>query len=94
MNLPAYDVAYFLALHTIPEQRRQVEKEILEHYLETLSIPGYGWDELVTDYRLSIIHQTIWPVFFHDFTPKEGWLALVKRVMLAFEDWGCEELLK
>jgi thiamine kinase-like enzyme len=93
VNLPAYDVAYFLALHTIPDQRRQMEKEILQHYLDTLSIYGYGWDELVADYRLSIYQQTIWPVFFHDFTPREGWLALVKNILSAFTDWNCEELL-
>jgi thiamine kinase-like enzyme len=80
VNLPAYDLAYFLALRTLPEQRRQVERKILQHYLETLCIEGYGLEELVTDYRLSIIQQTIWPVFFHDFTP-------------AFVDWNCEELL-
>lgn len=93
VNLPTYDLSYFLALRTLPDLRRQVEKDVLQHYLETLRNDGYGWDELVYDYRLSIIQQTIWPVFFHDFVPRDSWRSLLQKIMSAFADWNCEELL-
>lgn len=93
VNLPTYDLSYLLALRVNSEQRRQTEKEILRNYLQMLSIDGYGWNELANDYRLSIIQQTVWPVFFHDFAPKDSWLALLQKIMGAFTDWNCGELL-
>lgn len=93
IDLPTYDLSYLLALHTSPELRNKVEKRLLGQYHTKLGVTQYSFEQLMADYRLSILFQTIWPVFFHLFTPKNIWIPLHNNIMQAFEDWGCEGLL-
>ncbi len=94
IDLPTYDLSYLLALRTAPELRGEIEKRLLEQYHEALGVEKYSFTQLTKDYRLSILFQTIWPVFFHSFTPKDIWMPLYHHIMQAFDDWECEELLR
>ena len=93
VNLPTYDLAYMLALRMFPERRARIEQDILRHYHAHLNIPGYTWQDLLNDYRLAVVYQTIWPIFWHRFVATEVWFQFWEDIMSAFEDLGCEELV-
>jgi hypothetical protein len=62
--------------------------------LEGHGIRGYDLDALWHDYRLAVVEQLALPVF--QVKIKLGpwiWWGHFERIMLAFEDLGCEELL-
>ena len=91
------DLAYMMAVHWYPERRRLLERRYLELYHATLVKAGvtrYGFDALWEDYRLSVVWQLVIPVW--QCSMKLGawiWWGHLERVMLAFEDLGCAELL-
>ena len=93
INFPTYDLSYLLALHTKPEIRKKIEKKLLEQYHAALGVYKYSFEQLIDDYRISILFQTVWPVFFHSFAPQEIWKPLHNNIVEAFDDWSCEELL-
>lgn len=54
----AYDLAYFMSGSMPPEQRRAGERAALERYHETLiggGVRGYPFDQLLADYRASLM---------------------------------------
>ena len=54
----AYDLAYFISGSMPPDQRRAGERAALERYHETLTaggVRGYSFDELLADYRASLM---------------------------------------
>jgi hypothetical protein len=54
----AYDLAYFMAGSMPPEQRRAGERAALERYHDTLTgggVRSYSFDELLVDYRASLM---------------------------------------
>jgi aminoglycoside phosphotransferase (APT) family kinase protein len=54
----AYDLAYFMSGSMPPEQRRAGERAALERYHETLTgggVRSYSFDELLADYRASLM---------------------------------------
>lgn len=93
VNLPAYDLAYMIALQNYPERRHRLEKEILKGYFINLSLPSYSWSQFWDDYRMSVVFHTIWPVFFYRTIPNHIWYQMLEQVMSAFEDLACEEFL-
>ena len=62
--------------------------------LEAHPVRGYSLDALRQDYRLAVVEQLALPVF--QSAIKLGpwiWWGHLERIMLAFEDRGCQELL-
>lgn len=93
INLPTYDLAYMLALRMYPERRARMEDEMLEQYHAALDLDDYDVAQLREDYRLSVVYHTLWPIFWHRFTPDSIWFQHLEQIMSAFDDLGCEELL-
>ena len=91
------DLAYMMAVHWYPERRRLLERRYLELYHAALlegGVAGYGFDALWEDYRLSVVWQLVIPVW--QCSLKLGawiWWGHLERVMLAFDDLGCADLL-
>ena len=97
VDVAVRDLAHMMAFFWFPEHRGQHEVPLLRFYLERLQAHGvrdYTWDKLFDDYRLSVIRLIFHPswqwqngedvskVWFH-----------FERIMLAFEDLQCAELL-
>ena len=93
IDLPTYDLAYLLALRMPKEKRNQIEMNCLKEYHLRLGISAYSFEQLLEDYRLSILFHTIWPPFFQSFSTPESWLPLFDNIMQAFDDWNCTSLL-
>lgn len=97
IDVAADDLAYMMALHWYPERRARLERRHLARYHETLveqGVAGYDFQALWDDYRLSVVWQLSVPVW--QCSLKIGpwvWWSHLERIMLAFEDLGCEELL-
>jgi thiamine kinase-like enzyme len=97
IDTPTDDLAYMMALHWYPERRALLERRLLECYHKALvnaGVAGYDFDALWEDYRLSVVWQLTIPVW--QCSLKFGawiWWGHLERVMLAFEDLGCAELL-
>ncbi|MBI3972547.1 MAG: phosphotransferase [Chloroflexi bacterium] len=91
------DLAYMLALQWFPERRRRLERPLLERYHTRLvagGVAGYDRDALWCDYRLSVLWGfTKVARCWVEGWPTAVWWGHLERVMLAYEDLGCEELL-
>jgi hypothetical protein len=59
------DVAYLLGQSLSVQDRREHEEALLRTYHETLvdhGVGGYGWDELMEDYRRSVLFGLAYPL--------------------------------
>jgi thiamine kinase-like enzyme len=98
LDLGAQDLAYMMAVHWYPERRRRLEALLLRRYHEALlthGVTGYDFGALWLDYRLSVIWQLRVPVW--QSSVKLGpwiWWSHLERILQAFDDLGCEELLE
>ena len=96
-GLGAMDLAYMLALHWFPERRKNYELNLLKHYHKNLVANGvrnYTVDDLIYDYRVSIIEYLSFPAWqYHVNTPAIIWWPQLECILNAFEEWKCEELL-
>lgn len=98
LDLGAEDLAYMMAVHWYPERRRRVEAPLLRRYHDALAsngVTGYSFEALWEDYRLSVIWQLAVPVW--QSSVKLGpwiWWSHLERIVQAFDDLGCEELLE
>lgn len=81
-----------------PERRRRVEAPLLRRYHDALAsngVTGYSFQALWEDYRLSVIWRLAVPVW--QSSVKLGpwiWWSHLERILMAFDDLGCEELLE
>lgn len=97
LDLGVQDLAYMMAVHWYPERRRRLETTLVRRYHEGLlthGVTGYDFGALWLDYRLSVVWQLRVPVW--QSSVKLGpwiWWSHLERVLQAFEDLGCEELL-
>lgn len=93
----AQDLAYMLAMHWYPEQRRRAEAPLLDRYHDALAaygVVGYGRDALADDYRRSVLWQIRRPVVQAALNlPPVIWWNNFERTMLAVDDLGCRDLL-
>jgi hypothetical protein len=70
---------------------------LLGRYHQQLLAAGvtdYGWEELWWDYRLCVLRKLFLPP--HQWATGHSpsiWWNHLQRVLLAFDDLGCEELL-
>ena len=91
------DLANMMAVHWYPDRRRRLEARLLDHYHQALvnvGVRGYSPEALRQDYRLSVVGQLGVPVFQHAARlPAMIWWSHLERILLAFADVGCEELL-
>ena len=98
----AGDVAWFMMYCMPPEQRRNLEKDVLKAYHSTLVENGvreYTFEQCLHDYRLSMLQliQRIIPAGAHlDFTNERGSAVIsqvFERTSAALVDLNVEELL-
>jgi len=93
----ARDLAYMMAVHWYPERRRRFERALLLRYQRTLEAHGvaaYDMDALWRDYRLALIQSIGTPLSQAAAgLPPLVWWGHLERVMLAYEDLDCEELM-
>jgi hypothetical protein len=91
------DLAYMMALHWYPDQRRRVERHLLDHYHAALlahGVIGYDRRALDYDYRLSVLWQATTPVWqATNNIPPWIWWNNLERIFLAIDDLGCRDLL-
>ncbi|HEX2034747.1 MAG TPA: aminoglycoside phosphotransferase [Chloroflexota bacterium] len=91
------DLAYMLALQWYPERRRRLERPLLTRYHQRLlagGVTAYGWEELWTDYRWSVIWGlTKVAQCWAEGWPTPIWWGHLERALLAYDDLGCSDLL-
>lgn len=91
------DLSYLMALHWYPDLRRARESHLLDVYHAELlarGVTGYDRRALQDDYRLSVLWQTMTPVWQHNGKiPSWIWWSHLARIHLAADDLGCRELL-
>ena len=94
------DLSYMMVHWWDPERRRELEMPVLREYHASLrrrGVCGYGWDELLRDYRLCAVQSlyvaTEWCVKEEDRARmKWVWLPQLRKSMAAFFDLHCDEL--
>lgn len=91
------DLAYMIAPFWYPERRARQEQDLLRYYHDVLSargVTGYSWEQCHLDYRVSVISNLFWPIFWWKYgLPQAIWWHNMERLLLAFDDLNCAELL-
>ncbi|HEX2214436.1 MAG TPA: phosphotransferase, partial [Mycobacterium sp.] len=102
VGLPARDLAYFTATSLEPEERAQIERELVEHYHRALleyGVGNYDLDTCWTDYRLGVVQAPLLVALGTAFatTTERGdemMLAMLSRGCQAIRDLGTLELIE
>ncbi len=99
VSFAAEDLAHLMALYWEKEHRQRMEKDLLTRYHQGLirhGVENYKWTECWNDYRLAVILRVLFmPMWFWvTGSPDSWWQRSLVRVMQAFEDLGCLELLE
>ena len=97
VDVGARDLAYLIALHWYPSQRRELEQSLLRHYHEQLMTHGvknYSFDELWLDYRRGAVRNLTMPIiFWNQGMAVERWWPRLECALASYRDLECEELL-
>jgi hypothetical protein len=97
IGFPTNDLAYMMAVQWYPERRQRLERALLDHYHEVLlenGVRSYSRADMQENYRLSVLWQTVTPVFHAALKlPPVIWWNNFQRIMAAVDDLGCRELL-
>jgi len=97
-GLGAYDLAYMMALHWFPARRGRYERGLLERYHAALrrnGVSNYGFDDLLYDYRISIVQLLFTPIYQSVVKLQAGiWYNHIERIFSAFDDMDCEAILR
>ncbi|HEX2914030.1 MAG TPA: hypothetical protein VH186_24715 [Chloroflexia bacterium] len=99
--LGANDLAYLMVPWWEPEQRRELEFKVLRQYhatLQTRGLQDYSWEALLHDYRLCVIQSLYVPAnWCVDARERREmrwlWTKQLERVMSAYFELGCAEVL-
>lgn len=100
VHLGASDLVNLVATSWTQEQRDedQREEQILQRYyqgLQNYGVQGYSWEDLLVDYRLSIIEWLLQPLQDRmDGVSKNSWWYKMQCLVEAFHDWHCMDLLE
>jgi len=98
IDLAPKDLAHMMALFWFPEQRRFLEKPLLEQYYDRLcenGVSDYSWEQLWSDYRLCVIRKLFHPAWQWDTGHEPNiWWNHLERVMMAYEDLECSALVR
>jgi hypothetical protein len=98
-DISGYDLVNLCATFWTSEQRNEGQREenILRQYhaaLQRYGVSNYSWDELLTDYKLSLIFWLLMPVQdCYGGARKLYWWPKMQCLAAAFREWRCEELL-
>lgn len=97
VNIGTNDLAYMMAVFWHPARRQWLEESLVKHYHNQLlahGIQNYTWDDCWYDYRLAIVGNLFMPAWWwkHN-TPAFLWWHRLERLMMAYEDLNCAELL-
>jgi len=97
IDIGADDLAHMMAIFWFPERRLRLEQELLKRYYKRLveyGVTGYDWPACWHDYRLSVARYLFYPMWqWSNGASADIWWNHLERVMLAFQDLGCAELL-
>jgi len=96
IDVGSNDLAYMMAMHWYPERRQRFERPLLDLYHTTLTGNGIAYDRqaLDDDYRLSVVWQTTRPIGQAGYNiPPVIWWNNLERILLAFDDLHCRDLL-
>ena len=97
IGVASTDLAYMMAVHWYPDRRQRLERQLLDRYhaaLLTEGVRGYDRQALDDDYRWAVVWQITTPVWQAAYgVPPVIWWNNMERVLLAFEDLGCRDLL-
>ncbi|MCP4151986.1 MAG: phosphotransferase [bacterium] len=93
----ADDMAFMMAYHWFPEQRKSMEMDLLKRYFQKLleyGVQNYTWDDFRDDYRMSVIKNLFMPIWhWYEGQEPETWYFNLEMAVMAYEDLSCEELL-
>jgi thiamine kinase-like enzyme len=93
----ASDMAHMMAVFWFPERRAWPEQDLLRRYHRRLlegGVQAYSWESCWYDYRFAVIGYLFYPIWqWSTDHPDFIWWHHLERLMLAFQDLGCEELL-
>ena len=98
----AFDLGYFLSLSGPTELRRLIEQNCLRNYLEILrdcGVRDYKYEELLEDYRTSLLYTLVYVVITCGFTdlsdPHATTLArtILERCLAAISDHDAWDIL-
>jgi len=91
------DLAYMMTLFWYPERRARLEQPLLHRYHSRLlqrGVSDYEWETCWEDYRHSVIRKLFEPVWWWSSNfSRHLWWDRLERVLLAFDDLGCIELV-
>jgi hypothetical protein len=96
IGLGVADLAHMLAVYCFPERRARLEVSLLRqyhHHLLALGVASYPWEACWEDYRLCVARYLLFPL--RQWTagrPDYLWWHHLERLLLAFEELGCEAL--
>jgi hypothetical protein len=97
IGMAAGDLSYMMAMHWYPDRRRLMERSLLDRYQATLLAHGvrdYDRQALEDDYRLAVLWQIALPVWQATYDiPPVIWWNNMERILLAFDDLDCRDLL-
>lgn len=92
------DLAYMIGLMWFPDVRAMWEQTLLDSYYQRLisfGVKDYSMDDYKWDYRFGILCNLFTPVFQASggFVPATTWWYSLERILAAFHDLDCDELL-
>lgn len=97
INPGVSDLAHMMAVIWFPERRQLLQDALLRRYHTRLmekGVIGYVWDTCWHDYRLCVIAYLLYPVWQWSMgAPDIIWWNNLERVMSAYHDLNCAELL-
>lgn len=98
VGVGATELAYTFSLWLFPNQKIDVENEILKQYFSKLiehGVKNYSWEQCMYDYRLGILQNMFLPCWhWHNKERAELWWNLLERSFLSFHEWNCKDLLR
>jgi hypothetical protein len=97
IDVPAYDLAFLMALHWSAERRQAFEHGLVRRYHASLlqhGVADYTWEECWMDYRECVIVMALIPIgqLRRGMPPGVIWYGMEQSVA-AFNDLGCADLL-
>jgi hypothetical protein len=100
-DVGVFDLAYLITLFWFPAHRARMEKTLVQRYhgrLLEYGVNNYTWGDCWNDYRHSVIRLLFRPVWWQHARPDdlhwgEIWWPRLERVLCAYDDLHCEELL-
>jgi hypothetical protein len=97
VDLAPKDLAHMMAVFWFPERRRALELPLLRRWHARLcerGVAGYPWERCWHDYRLSVLRKLFHPAWQWETGQHPNlWWNHLERVMAAYRDLRCDELL-